>query len=160
MILELMAFLISIPALAVILLASILFEHFDCRKTAVFMGLSGLAIAYFLYNIPTMTLIIGLIAYIIIGVVWSFWRYKRHVDEIVEKYKNEPEMNKIWAIKDAAPSKMTSTLVSWLMIWPVSMIALSLSDIINLGYRLVTKVFKSVYAKIYSGAANELGVKI
>jgi hypothetical protein len=151
--------LLSWPALAILVILGILFEHNGARGWAVFTALVIAAISYFFFSVSLMTIGIGAVAYIAIGLVWSFWRYKRHVDDVVEMNKGESDMRKAHALQQIHPKEMLGTITAWIMIWPFSMTENFVGDIVDAIQDLVRRVFRGVYHKIYDSAVSRLGVK-
>jgi len=149
-------FMLSWPALIVLLILGILFEHNDAHGWAVFTAMVTAAVAYFFFSVPLMTLAIGIVAYLVVGLIWSFWRYKRHVDTVVTQYKDEPSEARQRAIGRLHPKAMLSTITTWIIVWPFSMIENITSDIINAIQMLVQKVFRGIYHRIYESAVDQL----
>lgn len=151
-------YLLSWPALATILCFGVLAEHYDCPKLAVFLGIVAIIIAYILFKVPLNTLILIACVYLIIGVLWSFWRYTRFVSKGVALIKLEfqREDNKAYAIQRLAPNENLGKIVRWILIWPLSLVGSITGDIITLVQKLVTKVFNEVYAKIFSSYTKDL----
>jgi hypothetical protein len=142
--------------LAVLILLGIISEHNNSRGWAVFWALLAGAIAFLVFHVSLMTLIIGAIGYIIIGLFWSFWRYKRHVSKIVEEYRNSSDSEKERALRNIHPKAMLSTITAWIMIWPFSMVENVIGDLITGIQMLVTKFFRGVYHKVYDSAVAAL----
>ena len=149
-------FLLTWPALIVLVILGILFEHNGARGWAVFTALAVAAISYFFFNISLTTILIGAVAYIAIGLVWSFWRYKRHADMVVETYRNSDPSVKQLALSQLHPKVMLGTITAWIMIWPFSMVENLIGDFINGIQLLVTKFFRAVYHRVYDSAVSAL----
>jgi hypothetical protein len=146
------AYLLTWPALVAVLLLGIAFEHTGNRKSAVFAGLVAMGISYFYFAIPLSTIWGYLVAYFVIGVVWSFWRYKLYVGLMAKAlgartWKTQADKDR--AIDELLPSNNLERITSWIIVWPFSVIENVLGDIITMIQGLVTKVFKGVYYKIF-----------
>lgn len=148
------AYLLTWPALIAVLLIGIIFEHKGARGWAVFTGIVAMAISYFFFEVSLETIGICAVAYLVIGVIWSFWRYNVHVADSV-KYIRGLSPSK-WSeeyrrttIENLAPTKNLDRITAWIIIWPFSAVENVLGDIISAIQVLVTKVFKGVYHKIY-----------
>jgi len=148
--------MLSWPALVIMIILGILFEHNGARGFAVFTALVTMVISYFFFSIPLMTIALGALAYIVIGLVWSFYRYKRHAIKVVEQYKDRELSSKSDALRDLHPTAMLSTITAWILIWPFSMVENVIGDIINSVQLLVTKVFRGLYYRIYDAAVAQL----
>jgi hypothetical protein len=148
--------LLTWPAFIVLVILGVLFEHNDCHGWAIFMGIVTALVSYFFFAIPFTTLLMYAGVYLIAGLLWSFWRYKRHADKIVEQYKNDDASAKKVALQYLHPSKMLGTITMWVIVWPFSMIENVAGDIINVIQTLITKVFRAVYNSIYNSAVKKL----
>jgi hypothetical protein len=152
-------YLLTWPALVGFLLLGVIFEHRGASRWAVFAGLVSMAISYFYFDITLENIAFCAVAYLVVGLVWSFWRYKRFVADSVEyikarNYRNDFDRNN--AYENLHPSRNLSAITSWIIIWPFSAIENILGDVITAIQALVTKVFKSVYQKIYEKAISGL----
>lgn len=81
--------------------------------------------------------------YFFIGVFWSFWRYHKFVIAGTKKGRDKDSLK---------PHYHTETIVSWIVIWPLSAIENIASDLIDMVTTFVTETLKSVYRKIYESA--------
>jgi uncharacterized membrane protein len=149
-------FMLSWPALITLLVLGILFEHNDAHGWAIFTAMVTTAVAYFFFSVPLMTLAIGAVIYLVVGLIWSFWRYKRHADEVVNAYKDSPAVTKQRVLAMLHPKEMLSTITTWIIIWPFSMVENITSDIITAIQMLVQKVFRNIYHRIYDSAVAQL----
>lgn len=146
----------SIAILVVLVFLGILFEHNGARGWSVFAAILVAGVAYISFNVSLMMLAVGAAGYIVIGLVWSFWRYKRHAAKVVEKNRGESASVRERALYQLHPKEMLGTITAWIMIWPFSMVENVVGDILNLIQDLVRKVFRGVYHKIYDSAVAAL----
>lgn len=151
--------LLSWPAMIIVLVFGILCEHNGSHGWAVFASLVSMAVAYFLFSVSLFHLALGAIAYIGIGLVWSWHRYKRHANDIVEKHIYATDIAKSHALEQLHPKAMLPTITAWIVIWPFSFIEHFIGDIINGIQLLVSKVFRGIYHKIYDSAVAALITK-
>lgn len=151
-------FLLSWPALIVLASLGILFEHNGARGWAVTTMLILAASSYFFFAVPLLTILIGAAVYLVVGVVWSIWRYKRHVDKTIERYRDSGDYERRAALGQLHPRAMLSTLTAWIVIWPFSFVEHLVGDLINALQSLVTKVFRGVYHRIYNKAVAALSI--
>ena len=152
------AYLLTWPALALLCILGVLFEHNGHRGWAVFVGLMSLAVGYFYFAVPITKLLMYSITYVAIGLVWSFWRYRRYVQAKViqiKAYYSKVEDQKSQVIF-LAPSRNIDTISAWVIIWPFSVVENLTGDIINVIEQLITTVFKSVYYRIYKSVVGDL----
>ena len=153
-------YLLTWPTLITLAVLGILFEHNNVRGFAVFTAIVSAVLAFFFFDISLKNLAIGSAVYLVIGVLWSFWRYKRHADKAVEEIKQmTDDAYRKYAIKALHPSQMIDTFVAWIIVWPFSLVENLTADIINGIQRLVTTAFKSVYNKIYTSAIKTISLE-
>lgn len=148
--------LVSWPTLVVLAILGILFEHNGARGWAVTTALVSAGTAYFFFAVPLMTILIGAAIYLVIGLVWSMYRYKRHVSNAVDEYKDADQNIKDRIIHSLHPKAMLSTITAWILIWPFSFIENIASDLINGIEALVSKFFRGIYHRIYNSAVAAL----
>lgn len=138
--------------------------HTDSRFFSVFfLGLFGL-IVYNMFSMSLEQLMYYTIGYVVVGFLWSFWRYKKFVREEVEKFNNrcsgmsEYQRNeeKEYMISQLDVSKHTDKIVFWIVVFPFSMAENLLGDIIDLFIRVVTVYMKSVYAYIMQSELKDI----
>ena len=134
----------------------ILFEHNGARGWSVFTALVVAAVAYIAFNVSLAMIAIGAVAYVVVGLVWSFWRYKRHAAKVVEENRNGSPRDKEDALRRLHPRAMLPTITAWILIWPFSLVENIVGDLINAIQSLVTKFFRGVYHKIYDAAVAAL----
>ena len=142
--------------LAVLFILGILFEHNGSRGWSIFSGLVTAAVAYLFFNVSLMWIAIGAAGYVVIGVIWSFWRYKRHSRKVVAEHKNSPSSEKERALRALHPTAMLGTITAWIIIWPFSFVENFVGDIINFVQDLVVRYFRGVYHRIYDSAVSDL----
>lgn len=147
------AWFVSWPALVVFCVFGIWAEHSESRGFAIFWALVAAVAAFFYFNMPLLDIAIYAVAYLVVGVVWSFYRYKRF---IVAKIEGLKLINsKMERVGDFHPSKMLDTITAWIIVWPFSLIENLCGDIINGIETLVKSVFKGVYNRIYEKAVRD-----
>ncbi len=146
----------AVAILVVLALFGILAEHNGARGWSVFFMLIAGAVAYISFNVSLIGLVIGVIAYIAIGLFWSFWRYKRHASKVVEENRESSTSTKERALAQLHPKAMLGTITAWIMIWPFSMVENIVGDLITAIQMLVTKFFRGVYHKVYESAVQAL----
>jgi hypothetical protein len=146
----------GIVILGVLVMLGILFEHNGARGWSVFSALVVAAVAYLFFNVSLLAIAIGAVGYIVIGLIWSFWRYKRHAQKVVEANKKSSAQEKEYALRALHPKAMLGTITAWIIIWPFSMVENVVGDVINFIQELVTKFFRGVYHKIYDSAVAAL----
>lgn len=150
--------LLSWPALIGLILLGIIFEANSAHGWAAFTGLSVAAIAFFFFNIPLMTLALYGAGYLAVGFVWSWWRYKRYADKVVEFNRDKPVEYRKAALRDLHPKQMLGKLTTWVLVWPFSMVENIAGDAIKIIQMAISKLFRGIYHRIYNGAVASLGL--
>ena len=148
--------MLSWPFVIGLLVLGCIFEANEAHGWAVFTGLVAAVVAYFVFNVPFADVLTYAAIYLVVGFVWSFWRYKRHCDKVVEDNLGTSDSRREYAINSMRPSGMLGSLTSWVLIWPFSMAENVTRDIINLVQTAITKVFKGIYNRIYNSAVDKL----
>jgi len=148
--------LLTWPAFIALVLLGILFEHNGARGWAVFSALALAGVSYFFFHVALLSIAIGTGVYLAIGVVWSFWRYKRHADDVVERFKDAMKQDKDDAIRRLHPKAMLSTITAWILIWPFSAVENVVGDLITALQLLVSKIFRGIYHRIFDSAVSKL----
>lgn len=152
-------FLLTWPALLVLLFVGILSEHNGSRGFAVVSALALMVVSFFFFNVSLISLAIYAAGYIVIGLIWSWYRYKRHASGVVEKNLNASDAIKEQALRGLHPKAMLSTITAWILIWPFSLVENFVGDIITFVQTLVSKIFRGIYHRIYDSAVAALTQK-
>ena len=149
-------FMLSWPALITLLVIGVFCEHYAARGFAVFTALITMVVAYFFFNIPMVTLAIYSVVYVVVGIVWSFYRYRRFVINEVASLKDITSERRIHELGKLHPKNMLNTITAWILIWPFSILENIIGDIIDGIQHLVKNVLHNVYIKIYNSAVEKL----
>ena len=142
--------------LVALALLGIFAEHGNSRGWSIFWLLLAAGVAWITFNISLTMLAIGAVGYVVIGLFWSFWRYKRHATKVVEKNQGATSQEKERALRDLHPKQMLGTITAWILIWPFSMIENVVGDLLTAIQMLVTKFFRGVYHRVYDSAVAAL----
>lgn len=137
-------------ALAILIVCGIWAEYTESQGLAVFFGILAAISAYFYFGIPLADIAVYAVGYVVIGVVWSFYRYKRFIVKKLE------EIDRGWGkIENYHPTQLLSEITCWIIVWPFSLVENLCGDIINGIETLVKRVFKGVYNRIYEKAVAD-----
>lgn len=153
------AYLFTWPALVILFVLGLIFEHNHRSGWAVFIGLVAMLSGYFYFGLTLTTLAIYGAAYFGIGFVWSFWRYGRFVRSEVARIKADTyikESEYASYAKGLSPAKHLGKITSWVIVWPLSLANMAVGDIIDVIQFTATKLFKMVYVKIYTSQVADL----
>lgn len=151
-------YIISWPVLAFCLLLIVISEHNDASSFALFWATLAAGISYFYFNLALADIAWYIGAYAVIGVVWSVWRYMRYVKNyIAEEIESKSNQTSVDTIKErvmrqCSVSNMAGRVVSWIIIWPFSMIENLTKDI----YDTLVAVVKNVLRKVYDAILTNM----
>jgi predicted membrane protein len=146
----------ALVILVVLGLLGIISEHNDSSGWSIFWLILAGGVAFLAFNISLVTLAIGAVSYIVIGLIWSFWRYKRHAQNVVKEHKDSSATEKQRVLERLHPSKMIGSITAWIIVWPFSMVENIVGDLLNFVQDLVVKYFRGVYTRIYDSAVAAL----
>ena len=141
--------------------------HTESEAWALFWMVGLITCLYFIFNIPLTWLLIGIAAYIPIGLGWSVYRFKRfckdkykYVTEAINKNTAKAAGSKLnnntRYLKDnfkeeVKPSSNIDKIVIWVLIWPFSLIDNLIGDLLD----LIEDFIKKYLIKIYENIANK-----
>ena len=122
-----------------------------------------LGIAYWKYLslISWQTFAVGISVYVIIGMIWSVYRWYKWVQETVLEYNNNNNGEKLdrnekaFLKNDINVVYHKNKIISWIMYWPWSMIWNLTGDFFNMIYNSMV----GIYDKISEKALNKIDVK-
>lgn len=167
-------YIVTFPGIVALVILGVLCAHDDCNKTAVFIGLLLAIASLVVYHVPILLLIECTVGYLTVGVLWSFWRYKRYLNYCIKHKKYKAKYSNSWVehsnsknshteslklsnfIDSLHPMQNLDKIVSWILIWPFSVIELGAGDIIDGVQTLVRGLFKGVYTRMYLKAIQPL----
>ena len=99
------------------------------------------------------------VIYLILGCVWSLFKYKQRAEEIAKSYKKYPVHTKEDVIKNIKSSIYNSQIAYWIVFFPVSIIKFFLSDFVDyiiskLG-RVHDYIARSVVDAVFKDSASK-----
>ena len=138
----------------VLWLVAITAEQFDSSKFATLLFVVAIFALFSNYSIPVTlaSVLIGGLIYIIVGMVWSIIRYKKLVNDTLKQNATSNKVNQRYAMKSIAPSHVVDRIVSWIIIWPVSMVSCLTSVVFDGIRELVTNVLSGIYKRTHESA--------
>lgn len=71
------------------------------------------------------------VIYLIIGCVWSLFKYKQKAEEIAIRYKKYPDYTKEDIVKEIKAGIYNSQISYWIVFFPISIIKFFLSDFVD-----------------------------
>lgn len=149
-------------ALVAYIFIAILLEHKTYSGWAVFFGvllLAGISPLGAIGDASSMfswkELGYGALAYIPVGLVWSFWRFSKYCNKIVADVKNGI-LEKEFAQGKLDAMKHVDKISLWVFAWPFSLVESVIGDIMDTIELLIRKVFRSTYTRIAGNAKKKL----
>lgn len=147
--------ILSLPVLIGLIFLDLVLEHNEHDGWSLFVTLLIVALVWNMFTFPLNLLLIAAAAYFPVGLLWSFWRWRRHCSRVVADVKKNPSQ-KADGLRKLDLSEQIFRIVSWILNWPASALASLLGDIIDVIEVLVRKVFHKVYVRISRNAIKEL----
>ena len=152
-------YILSYPVLIGLVVLGTWAEAAD-SNASVFFGICAGTVAYFMFDVSALHLVIFGFAYFITGIVWSMYRYHRYVQTTVDNFdRHMSDERKKSGMEYVAPERMSERIVAWILVWPLSMIQNLTGDIVTTLKNLVTNTLKSIYAKIHANASSKVTFK-
>jgi hypothetical protein len=111
---------------------------------ALFLSIVAAIIAVLAFHVPLSTVLWGALVYIPIGFVWSFWRFRRYGKHL-QREVEENRMSKDTALRRLDVKNAYSDILMWIFTWPISFIALTCGDIIDVFTDLVRNTLRTWY---------------
>jgi len=151
-----LAILFSWPFLVGIALMILVLEHNDATGWTLFTTIALGVLLYF--AVPALTLAtMGLIAaaWIPVGFVWSYYRWKRYCDTVVKLVRDGSIGPDTGKGRVAIRSNITR-ITHWIIAWPFSFVESIVGDVIDMIHRAILRIAKSTYAKISDGAIADI----
>lgn len=150
MLATLTAIFFSYWTIAILSVFLIFFSYKDYKNWSLFsISLLGAAV-YGIFNLEPMFALQCLAAYIPVGVLWSFWRWKRHGDDtmkgVIVGTLNDRQKSVL--IEQLTPRYNIDRISTWVVAWPFSLISHVFSDIIALVSKVIREYLIEIYSKI------------
>lgn len=131
-------------------------EYNERRTLGVIFAVATAFSVISFFNISVRDSIVISIGYFVIGVIWSFWRYRvflvSRIEHINTCYADNSEQMRQTKMGELAPKYMVGTLVAWIVAWPFSFIGNIISDFVSV-------VIIKTYMKVYSSSVKKICVK-
>lgn len=151
------AIVLTFPFLIVALILCLIFEYKDCPWWAFITASISAMVAYHIYEVPSNYIFYAALAYIPVGIIWSFWRWKSYCNYILKEIEDDDEPTKFHINKTLDkldPKNQVGKISSWIISWPWSFVAHFLRDVMLFIESLVTKHLNRIYIKL-AGDAKE-----
>lgn len=133
-----------------VLFASIIFTVAS-EKNILSLGVITTIIVAVIYHAPLAAILaspallcIGFIGWIVIGLVWSMWRWHKHVKKVVEEARNNKHNDPRYAL---ALSRNKSRITNWILYWPWSLLWNICGDFLTGIYDAMSGVYQKIVDK-------------
>lgn len=107
------------------------------------------------------------VGYGIIGIVWSVWRYRKHVktqhayimsDSFAKQFHgghDRVNSYRVERLEALAPLHQMDNIVCWIIIWPFSLLENLVGDLYDLLAAFVSRVCIGMYRKLYNAIVGD-----
>ena len=95
------------------------------------------------------------IAYVVLGVLVSMWRYRRYVASAVESNKDSRGEYRDALVARLAPEYNVDRITAWIVNWPFALVVNIVGDVYDVLSTFVTRTFKGAYRYIYQSAIKQ-----
>lgn len=136
-----------------IVLVAVIASSYDWTFVSLVATLVIGAILANTYQIGPLGIVGIVVAYVVIGVLWSMFRYRMAIIDYVSSISKVDEYTSVSIVK---PSSYTSRIVEWIVCWPVSVVGYLIKDILRFIKSIVTVHLKAVYENIYQSATKDI----
>ena len=145
---------------------ALFFENIDWEGTKFIWSVILVAYVSTYFNVSLYNgLVFGLPIYLAAGIIWSFYRYRRYVQDEIRKFDSSEKYmsfgdahanRTVTLLEKLHPSRNITKIVDWIIFWPLSFTNNFIGDLIDSVRYLVKNTFKSIYMKIYKAATKDL----
>lgn len=97
-------------------------------------------------------ILIGVLAYVVVGAIWSFFRWFRFIKRLTDEYKESPSEGRYNSLKsDLKVSNNKSRITGWIAYWPWSLLWNITGDFFKMIYEGLQGVYQKIADKALSG---------
>jgi hypothetical protein len=105
-----------------LLLAALVVEHKECHGWTLFLGACALIGGKLLFGLSWDVIGYALLAYLPIGFIWSFWRWRKRCAKLVQYFERDDWRWDLSTMKNKVDVKNNiGLIVMWIFVWPFSM---------------------------------------
>lgn len=158
-------------------LAALFFDKNESTLGAVFWGALAFVALLGIFGLPWSVILWGVLAYIPVGFVYSFWAWYRFSTNKVKNWKALSKRgagtNYVTEAKRAMREledgkmpeeidykKRVDLIVYWIFFWPINLASMIAGDLITMVESLIKNVFNGVYSRISRAIMNKVQSEI
>lgn len=138
--------------LGALLLFSLVCSARESNFWSVAYAAMAAGIAMTLFKVPGLYLLYATPVYLVVGLLWSMWRYKRHVSKKMVAMTTMRDSERRFALQRLHPEQMLGSFVAWTLAWPISMVGSLIGDLIAGLEHAITNWFGAIYTSIFKRA--------
>lgn len=114
-------------------------------------------ISFTLPIISWSALLVGGTIYLVVGLIWSFYKWFRLYKTKMNQYNHQKSLQNNPTLDRYIPKleENKSSITTWVLFWPFSVMRYVLSDVIFKFTTFITECFESVYNKIGNYVLNQ-----
>ena len=142
--------------LAILVVAGVLFEYAKMRYYSSGITAAIMFIAGHYFECSPLSITLCAMVYFVIGLFWSIFKYKRHVDRIVARVFEANPAVRHNARTNMRPANMTNIIAAWVFTWPLGMLETLCRDSIRVSGKVLWRLTQNVYNKYYLKATTQL----
>lgn len=160
-----LTYILAWPFIGFMALTCLWCEYQESNGAALFWAVIATVLAVKLNSLPMDYIGIILGIYIPCGILWSFWRWKKHCAKALKHYLKGSKKQDRWGNPDGERTraldkmdvaKQKSLIVYWILGWPWG-VAINLTrDIVIALEDFVSTTAKRVFDRLSSSARNEV----
>lgn len=151
-------YLLSSIGLGFLVIASFLCSSRENNFFSVVFGAMAITVLVKLQQIPLIYVAYAVPAYLLAGLVWSMWRYRRYVHKRTTNVDHLTISDRKHLLARLKPSRMKGAIVAWVLAWPFSMVGALVEDLTHAVEHIITEWLGGVYKAIFKGAEERLAM--
>lgn len=163
-------YVLTVWGITVLFILALLWEYNDWYLSTIIGAVAIYLIAHYNGYVLSDFKWYHIFVYLVIGVVWSIWRYKNFVEESRKllQIKIDDDVKKYPTIRRPAAEVISdfkynvgvynnvNKILSWIINWPISLIENSLKDIFDILRKVIQDYLRTIYEYFLNKEANKL----
>lgn len=150
-----LGYLLNPFALVGLFIVSCLLSSRGSAFLATVFGGLAMTIVVRLFDVPFSYVLYAIPAYLVIGLVWGIWRYKRHVTKKTKDMGSMTASARNHLVRELHPKQMMGRIVGWTITWPFSVVGSMFEDFIAGIEHVIKEWLGGIYTAIFKQAEQE-----